>query len=51
MPSSNLVEISMPTEAILEAARARYAVRDQCFTPIVPFLNQRFAHGAAHDSS
>ena len=25
---SNLVEIAMPTEAILEAARARHTVRD-----------------------
>ena len=34
----------MPAEAGLEAARARDAVLNQRFAPVVPFLNQSFAH-------
>src|SRR5262245_37947387 len=34
----------MPTEAVLEPARARYAVLDQRLAPVVPLLDQRFAH-------
>src|SRR5882757_7664572 len=42
--SSNLVEIAVPTEPTLEAAGARHTVLDQCFAPVVPFLNQRLAY-------
>src|SRR5207247_5618819 len=42
--SSNFIEVAVTTEAVLEAARTCYAVRDERFTPVVPFLNQRLAH-------
>src|SRR5262245_1709441 len=42
--SSNLGEVAVPAEASLEAARTGDTVRDQRFTPIIPFLNQRLAH-------
>src|SRR5215510_16216399 len=34
----------MSTEAVREAARARYAVLDQRLAPVVPLLDQRLAH-------
>ena len=41
--SPDLGEIAMPTKAVLEAARPRYAVLNQGFSPVVPFLKQRIA--------
>ena len=37
----------MAAEAVLEAGCARYAIRDQRLTSIVPFLDQRVAHAEA----
>ena len=34
----------MPPEAVPEPARSRHTILDKCFAPIVPFLNERFAH-------
>src|SRR5262245_34039669 len=42
---SNLAKVAVAAEAVLEAARARDAVLDQCFAPVVPFLDERLAHG------
>src|SRR6266487_5263279 len=42
--SANFREVSVPAEAGLEAARARDAVRNQRFAPVVPFLNQGIAY-------
>src|SRR5262245_45365866 len=42
--SSNLDEVAVPAEAGLEAARTGDTVLGQRFAPIVPFLNQCFAH-------
>jgi hypothetical protein len=39
-----LFEIAMPTEAVPEAARSRHTILDKRCAPIVPFLNERFAH-------
>src|SRR6266536_5138696 len=42
--SPNFREVAVAAEAGLEAARARDAVLNQRFAPVVPFLNQGFAH-------
>src|SRR5262245_15382705 len=40
----DLREIAMAPQPALEAAGTRYAIGDQGFAAIVPFLNQRVAH-------
>src|SRR5512132_1107841 len=43
----DFAEIAVAAEAVLEAGGAGDAIFRQCFTPVVPFLNQRIAHGKA----
>ena len=43
-PSANAGKIAVASKAALEAARTCHPVRLQGFTPIVPLLDQRFAH-------
>ena len=47
LQSANFREVAVATEAVLETGRAADAVDDQRFAPVVPFLNQRIAHGEA----
>src|SRR5437660_2440698 len=42
--SADRIEVTVPTEAILVAARTRYTILDQRFAPVVPFLDQRLAY-------
>src|SRR5262245_19232412 len=42
--STDLAEVAVPAEAILEPARSGNAVLNQRFASIVPFLNKPFAH-------
>ena len=44
---SDFPEIAVPAEAVLEAGGAGDAIFRQCFTPVVPFLNQRIANREA----
>ena len=41
----DLLEVAVPAETVLEARRSGYAVFDQRLAAVVPFLNQRLAHG------
>ncbi len=43
----DFLEIAVAAEAVLEAGGAGDAIFRQCFTPVVPFLNQRIANGEA----
>ena len=45
--STDLFEVAVAAEAVLEAGRAGDAVLDQRAAAVVPFLNQRLAHGQA----
>src|SRR5262245_40430393 len=42
--TSDLVKIAVPAKAVPKAARPRHTVLRERFAPIVPFLNERFAH-------
>src|SRR6266550_6755148 len=42
--SADRIEVTVPTEAVLVAARTRNTILDQRFAPVVPFLDQRLAY-------
>src|SRR5580658_6672737 len=43
----DLLEVAVPAKTVLETGRSGHAVFDQRLAAVVPFLNQRLAHGKA----
>jgi len=42
--SADRIEVAVPTETVLKAARTRHTILDQRFAPVVPFLDQRLTY-------